>query len=155
MSTCPDCGKPDAVTFGDGGCLTRCPELAFRSVTRCRIDTIARLKLELERTWEDGYGSGWSDARFAKWGTHPNPHSSTETVLAKQSKAREARRESRTWYVHVKEPSNDSSNSDSNATWAPTDGGPWTRAEAVLFAAQLRSEGKVAGVGTDPKGPSA
>jgi len=93
---CPDCGKPDAVTFGDGGCLARCKELSFRTDVRCKIDTIARLRSEVvallaarESTWEEGYGSGWSDSRYARWGTHPNPHSSTETVLAKQGKAKD------------------------------------------------------------------
>jgi hypothetical protein len=57
-----------------------------RQITNLEVALAATLA-DREKIWEDGYGSGYSDSRFAKWGTHPNPHSTTEVVLAKQAQA--------------------------------------------------------------------
>lgn len=51
-TVCPDCGKPDAVNFGDGGCMARCKDRNFRTDVRCKTDTIALLRsknADLER----------------------------------------------------------------------------------------------------------
>lgn len=47
VETCPDCGRPDARTLGDMGCLARCPDIFYRSIAQCRVNTIARLRAEL------------------------------------------------------------------------------------------------------------
>lgn len=41
---CPDCGLPEAVRYGDRGCLARCPEEAFRNPTQCLLNTVNQLR---------------------------------------------------------------------------------------------------------------
>jgi hypothetical protein len=47
VTICPDCEKPDAVTFGDGGCMARCRDPHFRTNAKCMKDTIALLRSRL------------------------------------------------------------------------------------------------------------
>lgn len=45
---CPDCQRPLAVSFGDGGCLAQCADIHFRTDALCKKLTIRRLRAELE-----------------------------------------------------------------------------------------------------------
>lgn len=127
--------------------------------------------LEKERVWENGYGSGWSDSRYARWGTNPNPYSSTENVLAKQGKAKPLKSPGivngppeigpirvRLEEMHKGPPVNEIPDerriwyvhvNECGGIWHMAGGGPLSRRDADALADQFIQSGRLVSVGLD------